>query len=300
MADPHVIKVDGTYYLYPTSGADTYLGNPGFEVWTSTNLVNWDYGGLAWQPQNAGFYQPPRDCGFWAPSVIADEDGYWMHYSANCRIGLAHSGSPLGPFTDVFDHPFIGNGYGGIGNGVLGEQVRDYDELAIDAFIFRDDDGRLYLYFAYNSPMENIAVLPLADMRTIEPGAQPRDVFDIEATGWEFVVREGPWVEKHDGRYYLTYSGNLADNSAYAVGYAVADNPLGPFERFPGNPVFKADPAAGLFGPGHHSLVEGLHDDRLMFYHSKASAEIGWDRRVKYTPVCWDGDGLLKVHPPSP
>src|SRR3954464_6856242 len=34
-ADPDVILVDGTYYLYPTTHGH------GYDAWTSTDLVNW-------------------------------------------------------------------------------------------------------------------------------------------------------------------------------------------------------------------------------------------------------------------
>ena len=295
-ADPHIIKVGDTYYLYPTSGADSYIGNEGFGVWTSRDLQTWENRGLVWQPQSASFYQQPRTCGFWAPNVIEADGAYWMHYSANCRIGVARADSPLGPFIDVFDHPIVGNGYGGVGDGILGADVSDFPEMAIDAFILKDDDGYAFIYFAAYSPASNIHVIPMMDMTTLADTA-PQPAFAAERTGWEGVIREGPWVEKHEGRYYLSYSGNLANTVNYGVGYAVADDPLGPFVRYSGNPILKTNLDAGIYGPGHHSEVEGLFGDRLMFYHTKVSAEIGWDRQVRYTPMCWSDSGEIRLYP---
>jgi xylan 1,4-beta-xylosidase len=51
---------------------------------------------------------------------------------------------------------------------------------------------------------------------------------------------------KRQGRYYLLYSGSGADTPDYAVGYATADSPLGPFTRAPHNPIVERSP--GLFG----------------------------------------------------
>ena len=41
---------------------------------------------------------------------------------------------------------------------------------------------------------------------------------------------EGAFMYKHNGKYYLTYSANLWARE-YAVGYAVADSPLGDFVK---------------------------------------------------------------------
>src|SRR6476469_9794818 len=54
-ADPDVILVDGTYYLYPTTHGH------GYDVWTSTDLVNW-------KPRGSVFKAPYG--GAWAPDVF--------------------------------------------------------------------------------------------------------------------------------------------------------------------------------------------------------------------------------------
>src|SRR3954470_22713298 len=60
MADPDVIRVNGTYYLYATS--DTR----GYEVFVSTNLVHWSRIGWA--------FEDPRG-GAWAPDVFHNKRG---------------------------------------------------------------------------------------------------------------------------------------------------------------------------------------------------------------------------------
>jgi beta-xylosidase len=42
---------------------------------------------------------------------------------------------------------------------------------------------------------------------------------------------------KRQGTYYLMYSGSGADGPDYAIGYATAKSPLGPFTKHSGNPI---------------------------------------------------------------
>ena len=64
--------------------------------------------------------------------------------------------SPTGPYEDVYDHPFVGGGYGGVGDGVfttrylhdLGDVVANYQNCAIDAMVLHAADGSLTLYFS--------------------------------------------------------------------------------------------------------------------------------------------------------
>src|SRR5207249_400673 len=96
MADPDVIRVDGKYYLYPTS--DTR----GYEAFISEDLVHWIPKGLV-------FDDPRR--GDWAPDVFHNKRGdkkFYLYYTDNLtagtssglnkQIGVAVADSPLGPF----------------------------------------------------------------------------------------------------------------------------------------------------------------------------------------------------------
>ncbi len=296
VADPAVIKVDDTWYLYGTSHPH------GFEVWSSTDLATWKYGGLVWQ-RVAGAW---NDSAHWAPDVYVGDDAYWMYYTANQRIGVARADSPLGPFVDVLDHPLVGNGYGGVGDGILtgGTSIlADLEEKAIDAFLFEHRDGSLYLYFQFNHPpprpLPVLGVLPMADPAT--PAAdKPTVVLDVVPGSWESIVREAPWVVENDGVLHLMYSGNDFASTCYAVGIATGTDPLGPFTRRQDNPVLHDDPDVGFWGPGHHAIVEGAHDDLLIFYHTKVSGSRGGERRVRYAPVSFDDDGNFRFDVPPP
>lgn len=61
-------------------------------------------------------------------------------------------------------------------------------------------------------------------------------------------------VEKGD-TYYLIYSANHYESKDYAVGYATASSPKGPWTKYSGNPILRRDKEAaksvGLVGTGH-------------------------------------------------
>ncbi len=260
LADPAVIRHEGRYYLYPT---DDGLG---YDVYVSDDLLNWTKAARAFDHDGPNL---------WAPDVYYDpsEGQFYLYYSANLRIGVAVANSPLGPFED---------------RGIL-------IEAAIDAHLFRDDDGHLYLYYEGFDAGSRILA---QRMRTpLEPEGEP--IALLEPEGWErdfdHPIVEGPWVLKRDGIYYLMYSGNAANTADYAIGYATSSTPTGPFVRFPGNPIIsKRD---GLFGPGHHSVVEAPDGQMVIVYHQKATAEIRWDRFVSIDRMGFDDEGQIWVTP---
>jgi beta-xylosidase len=267
LADPAVIRVDGKYYLYPTSDSR------GYEAYVSDDLVHWENKGRV--------YESPR-AGLWAPDVFHNKKGdgkFYLYYTddtpdsprrhARKQIGVAVADGPLGPFQD---------------KGVL---FRD----AIDAHLFQDDDGSYYLYFCNWADRGCVAGVRMTDPLT--PDGTPKCL--IRATeDWEKhggPVTEGPWMLKHKGVYYLMYSGSGTDVPEYAVGYATASDPLGPYTKYAGNPV--ARPGGGVIAPGHHSVAEGP-DGRLWFvYHQKKTERRAYDRFLAIDPLWFDEQGVI-------
>ncbi len=251
-ADPGVLKYDGKYYCYSTSAP------LGYYVYVSDDLVKWENKGLciesAWGIEKNGYY--------WAPEVVEKGGRFYMIMSVDERIGFAVSDSPLGPFVPEKTWLF---------------------EKSIDGHIFIDDDGRAYLYYVswrdgheygiYGCELED-------DIVSVKPGSErlilkPKD-------GWEKVegdVTEGPFVLKHNGKYYLTYSGTGYTSQQYAVGYAVSDSPLEGYERYEGNPVLSH--TSKLAGPGHHSFTASPNGEELIIvYHVHNSTSEVHPRKI--------------------
>jgi xylan 1,4-beta-xylosidase len=258
LADPAVILHEGRYYLYATGDVDN---DNGYRAYTSTNLVDWERGPVVFRPG-----QPH----VWAPDVWRDPASgrFFLYYTVNQSVGVAEGDGPLGPFTIR----------------------RKFFDRAIDAHLFRDDDGRLYLYFV-QLPGFRITAQPMASPTEIE--GESKVVIRPESE-WEKrsgQVTEGPWMIKRQNTYYLIYSGSGADTPNYAVGCATASNPLGPFTRAPHNPIVQR--SEGLFGPGHGCAIQDGAGQWWHVYHQKRTERVEWPRFICLDPLWFDADGSL-------
>ncbi len=266
-ADPHVLLVDDTYYLYATTHGR------GYDVYTSDDLVHWKDGGSV--------FKTPRG-GAWAPDVFHNKQGdgkFYLYYTDNDpnappgplgkQVGVAVSDSPLGPFEDK----------------------RVLATGSIDGHLFQDDDGKYYFYYVEILGGFKIFVQPMGDPLTPEG----KRIEVIRPTKrWEMAsghVTEGPFMLKRNGTYYLTYSGSGADTPNYAIGYATSKSPLGPFKKNPDNPI--AHRSKGIFGPGHHCVVDGPDGKMWMVYHQKYNDGINFKRFVAIDPIWFDKAGKL-------
>ena len=116
------------------------------------------------------------------------------------------------------------------------------------------------------------------------------------------ITAEGPFVLKHKGMYYLTYSGCDYRSPNYAVGYAISDSPTGPFVKYAGNPILKGNGA--IQGTGHHSFTTSKDGKTLIIAYHCHNSEGVPDPRL----VCIDeaevvpsdgGEDILVVHGPT-
>ena len=114
--------------------------------------------------------------------------------------------------------------------------------------LFQDDDGSLYLYYVELAGGFKIIVQPMADPlhKKGERKVIIRPTEEWEKRSGE--VTEGPFMLKHKGTYYLTYSGTGADSPNYGIGYATSKSPTGPFVKYAGQP--DCSPRRGRAGAG--------------------------------------------------
>jgi beta-xylosidase len=268
IGDPAVIFHEGKYYLYPTGD------NRGYDVYISSDMITWEKGPRVFMTSEPGA---------WAPDVFHDphDRKFYLYYTVNRRIGVAAADRPDGTFQDM----------GTLVNG------------AIDAHMFLDENGRYYLYFVkypsfeiYVLPMESPVKKKVGQVRIIQP-AEPWEKKNVPIT-------EAPWMLRHKGTYYLLYSGGSADTEHYAIGYATAKSPMGPFTRHPGNPIIKK--GGGVFGPGHASVTRDLNGKLWMIYHQQYDETKGWNRIICIDPLWFDDRGVLhgkatrKTRQPAP
>lgn len=280
-ADPTIYYENGMYYLYGTSG-DT-----GFFVYQSPDLKNWT--GPVGKTDGYALIKGKSfgTKGFWAPQVFKYKGSYYMAYTADEQIAIAKSDSPLGPFVQNNLKPLSGTG------------------KQIDPYIFFDADGKPYLYHV---KLQNGNRIFVSEMDTalddVISGTAKECISGTEQwentdpNGWP--VTEGPTVIKRNGYYYLIYSANDFRNVNYAVGYATATSPVGPWKKYSGNPVIsKASLSAN--GTGHGDLFQDQSGQFHYVLHTHFSATQVAPRKtglidVKFVPAS-DGPDLLTIAP---
>ena len=113
---------------------------------------------------------------------------------------------------------------------------------------------------------------------------------------YDWHTLEGPCVIRRQDRYYCLYSGGRWETESYAVAYAVADSPVGPWTEPAGAARLLGTVEGRVLGPGHNSVVLGADGGDVAVYHV-------WDpmrtaRRMCIDPLVWT-DGTPRVLGPS-
>lgn len=253
-ADPFVLFDEGKYYLYCTTeisdqligandfGTSTAEGD-GIYVYVSNDMKSWAKHGYALKKGDS-----IGEKWFWAPEVLKYRGKFYMVYASEEHIAIACADHPLGPFKQ--------------------ENKRWLREgISIDGSFFVDDDGSVYLYYVRLGGQNRIFVAKMKDDLSDIEKEYPDCLIQAEEP-WETLdclIAEGPFVLKHKGLYYLSYSCNHTRCVDYAVGYAVSNSPTGPFKKFEGNPILKKNES--LLGVGHHSFTKGENGTLYCAYH---------------------------------
>ena len=277
LADPTIFYHDHVYYLYGTGGKD------GFLVYTSSDMKTWE-GPVGLRD---GYALVKDDTfgssGFWAPQVFYRNGKFYMAYTANENIAIAESNSPLGPFMQHAVRPISGEG------------------KQIDPYVFFDEDGKIYLYHVRLKDGNRLFVAEMKDdLSDIKPETLKECLAATEP--WEntaigsWPVAEGPTVLKRNNLYYLFYSANDFRNVDYAVGYAVAPTPYGPWKRSDQNPIVSRN-SIGQNGPGHGDFFQDRKGDWLYVLHTHHSDEVVAPRTTGILSISFveDASGLDKV-----
>jgi beta-xylosidase len=284
-ADPFVLPWEGRYIAY---GTGSWVDGRIFEVLESTDLAAWTRVGGAMEP-----IAPELGTDCWAPEVVEAGGRFWLYYSvgnddAGHHIRVAMADHPFGPFVDC------------------GVNLTPQERFAIDPHPFRDADGTWYLYYARDVLTAarvgtQIAVDRLPSMTAL--GGQPRTVLEATAdwqlfqaqrpmygSTYDWYTLEGPAVRIHDGRYYCFYSGGSWQTEGYAVAWASAPSPLGPWTEPPAATGHLLAAVPGhVRGPGHNSIVTTHGGSDMIVYHAWDAATTR--RMMCIDPLEWRADG---------
>jgi hypothetical protein len=140
--------------------------------------------------------------------------------------------------------------------------------------------------------------------KTMEPLSARKELYLLESWryGWQrfgenldntfldpFI--EGPWMTKHNGKYYLEYGAPGTEFSGYADGVIVGEGPLGPF--VPQSMPFSYKPGGFARGAGHGSTFK---DNWNNYWHTSTiaiSVKNNFERRIGIWPAGFDTEGVM-------
>lgn len=301
LPDPDIIYIDngdeeGYFYAYGTSDN---IAIHGFQCWRSKSFSNWEYMGIAYQPE---FGKTWADGIYWAPEVIFDEEIglYLMFYSAQSDedakkyLSVVCSSSPNGPFK-ALDGVYDAEGrllkvsepvydFFPETNAVLAQTgvMPEGGNATIDAHPFFDSKtGKKYLYWSqtiddgqsifgcemkdwFTPDYKTVKRLTVPNMTKVDDGEE----FSEDK---KYNCNEGPFMYFDGEQYYLTYSASGYMDEKYHVRQAISDSPLGDFTKLldnEGGQVIMADTSFGnVSSAGHHSFFK-VGDELYMAYHT--------------------------------
>lgn len=263
-ADPAVVEYRNEYYMFVTRS----MG-----YWHSADLTNWNFITPGkWYLQGSN-----------APAAFNYKDSV-----------LYVAGDPSGAMSVLYtDDPEKGDW----------KATPSILTNLQDPALFIDDDGEAYMFWGSSNKFP-IRGKKLDKAHRFKPG-ETHELFNLheDKHGWERFGEnnsdtamegyiEGAWMTKYKGKYYLQYAAPGTEFNVYGDGVYTSDDPLGPYQYAPNNPVsFK--PGGFINGAGHGSTVMGPEGHYWHFTTMALGVNIGWERRIGLFPTFFDKDGLM-------
>lgn len=246
-----------------------------------------------------------KDSFMQAPDVVQGKDGrFYLYYTLKLEpfMSVAVSDKLTGPY-EYYGKVRLPNGH------VIGSSKKELFQF--DPGIFRDEDGRVWLYsgfapggkgifgiFTHMYQMAGAYVMELGeDMLTVKsepklliPGMDAATGTPFEGHGFY----EASSMRRINGKYYFIYSSQLS----HELCYAISDRPDSGF-RFGGTIVSIGDVglngqswAVNYTGNTHGSLVK-VKEQWYVFYHRQTNRNL-FSRQGCAEPIAIEADGSIR------
>ncbi len=220
----------------------------------------------------------------WASQVIERNGKFYWYVTAEHKtkpgkaIGVAVADRPTGPFIPT-QQALITN-----------DMTTKWTDIwwdDIDPTVFIDDDGQAWMYWG-NRQLYRIRLK--ANMVETEGELEAVDIAAIQMPSNQTKSRtfytEAPWLYKHNGWYYLTFSVEFPEKTAYAMSRSIN----GPWE-------YKGilNEIAGNSNTNHHAIVQ-FKGQWYFVYHNGGINDggSGYHRSLCIDRLYYKDNGELK------
>lgn len=259
-ADPSIMRDGEDYYM--THSPFYYA--PGFLIWHSRDLVNWE-------PVCRALTQWKGSA--MAPDLLKYNGRYYIYFPANGTNYVTWADNIKGPWSEPIDLKVSG----------------------IDPGHIADEKGNRYLY------LNDGQVVKLTPDGLATEGKKQAvyNGWDIPKN-WtvECKCLESPKLNYKDGYYYMTSAegGTAGPATSHMVVAARAKSPLGPWENSPYNPVVHTySSRENWWSKGHGTLIDDVNGNWWIVYHAYAKGYHTLGRQTLIEPIEWTPDGWYRT-----
>ena len=293
LRDPHIIRVDNTYYLTatmtPCGGPEEYDpykrhdgSSPGLRLYSTKDFKIWK--AESWIIDGDAL---PADCPYknqcWASEIHRIGGKFYVvTYADNWRSG---------------DAPDC---YVGVADKVTGPYVHitRLKGAGCDVTLTTDDAGNVYAFMIGNGirvQQVDLSGIEQGDIKLVGPVKMAVDTAYAKKGLWVDGWTEGPWCRRRDCKYYLFYAVHLFvinghPDNRYYIDVSYADNPMGPWTQ---------DERPGIFWGGHGSVFDGP-DGRWWYSYKNEKFNAGGEDFLCIDPLDILPDGRIASSNPTP
>jgi len=269
-ADPVIVNHKGEYFLFVTISGG---------YWHSKDLINWKFV----EPSK----WPMED--ICAPAALSVRDTLYLFQSTFQQRPIFFSTEPEKGKLHFFNRWLP----------QLPDTLGPWDPA-----IFHDaETDRWFMYWGssnlfpiYGSELDH-------NKKLIYTGVIKKFIYlHPELHGWErfgpnhtstikpFI--EGAWMTKHNKKYYLQYAAPGTEYNVYANGTYVGNDPMGPFEYAPNNPI-SYKPGGFMTGTGHGNTFQDNYGNYWNTGTPWIAINWNFERRIAMFPAFFDKEDLF-------
>ncbi len=298
-ASPHVMP-DGRVWMVTSVDLDEgggYSTMHSYHIFSSLDMLNWkDHGEVLHLNDVVNEDETNEDWALWAPDMIYHNGKYYLYFPVNIREKGATKAKLSYTAVAVCDK--LGDRFKVIQDRIPGTK-------GIDPCVFRDDDGKVYLYYGsrWVAELDDNMIEFKSDIKSVNIDCEDRlandESFNAQWVGTvdnkRFNVTnymEGPWMHKRNGKYYFNYHTfygsevpNYEDDPTRRksqLDFSYGESPCGPLkyggvlnyelgvgvENGPRNEGYNYVP--WRLNQSNHGGVVEFHGKDYLFYHTTA------------------------------
>ena len=267
--EPVVLIFEDDYFLF-VSHRKGYWYSPDFKDWTYVDAPDYPGGVVSVVEMDGALY----GCSMNNKRVFKAVDprkGEWV------QVGTLDS-DRYGDANMFYDNGHLYLYYGW-------SQIMPFKVVELDKTTFKEIDGPKVLFFGdhrrhgFESRRNEDVIYSIFNGR--------RDYFEEE-----YPWIEGPWMTKHNGKYYLQYAAIGLEFLSYSHGVYVSDSPTGPFTYSEHNPLtFKTTGFA--VGAGHGSTFHDKNGQLWTICMIPGNYGGGRGSELAIYPTAVDKDGVM-------